>query len=184
MSTEIRVYDQAPGDPVVVMVTSGTYDVSRLALLLHQGRCEESARADYIRRALKRHSGGRAALKLLHEHGGPDLLEDVTAEDRERVELRAEVDRLRAELAAAKRAHPDARTIRQFDTLRAERDRYAVLAHEATDLIANAVPFDDSVAPGEWDKAKRAWFDEYHATTQATSDTPQPADGPALNVPA
>lgn len=134
MSTEIRVYDQAPGDPVVVMVTSGTYDVSRLALLLHKGRCEESARADYIRRALKRHSGGRAALALLRDHGGPDLLEDVTVEDRERGELRAEVDRLRAKLSTATTDHLshaaalhricDERSA-AIDRLTAERNRYA-----------------------------------------------------------
>lgn len=78
MTTDLRVYDNEHGDPVVVMVTTGTFDVSRLAGLMAQGRCEDGGRAKAINRALSRHNGGRSALKLLAEHGGPDLLERVS----------------------------------------------------------------------------------------------------------
>lgn len=77
MTTEVRVYDMEDGHPCVVMVTSGTHDVSRLANLLTSGRCEDQATADYIRKTLNRHRGGRSALKLLKDHGGPDLLVDT-----------------------------------------------------------------------------------------------------------
>jgi hypothetical protein len=79
VSVQIRVYDDKDddGQPVVVMVTRGTFDVSRLACLMSQGRSEDSKRAGYIARALRRRNGGRAALKLLRDHGGTDLLEDV-----------------------------------------------------------------------------------------------------------
>jgi hypothetical protein len=80
VSTEVRVYDMEDGHPCVVMVTSGTHDVSRLANLLHSGRCEDQATATYIRRTLSRHRGGRAALALLKEHGGPDLLVGTSAD--------------------------------------------------------------------------------------------------------
>lgn len=80
MSVDLRVYDNEHGDPVVVMVTTGTFDVSRLAGLLKSGRCEDHALADALIAAYKRHNGGRSALKLLAEHGGPDLLKRVTTE--------------------------------------------------------------------------------------------------------
>jgi hypothetical protein len=86
VSTEVRVYDMEDGHPCVVMVTSGTFDVSRLAGLLASGRSEDHRTADYIRRTLSRHRGGRAALKLLRDHGGPDLLTDTsTAQANEEV---------------------------------------------------------------------------------------------------
>jgi hypothetical protein len=75
VTTDLRVYDNEHGDPVVVMVTTGTFDVSRLAGLMWKGRCEDGARARAILRGARRHNGGRAALKLLADHGGPDLLE-------------------------------------------------------------------------------------------------------------
>lgn len=75
MSTQVRVYDDERGDPVVVMVTTGTLDVSRLVALLHSGRCEDQATADRVTRGVRRHNGGRAALRLLAAHGGPDLLD-------------------------------------------------------------------------------------------------------------
>ena len=80
MSTEARVYDDEHGHPVVVLVTTGTFDVSRLVGLLHSGRCEDQHTADYVTRNLRRHYGGRAAMQLLAEHGGPDLLTDTSAE--------------------------------------------------------------------------------------------------------
>ena len=76
MSYETRAYDNEHGDPVVVLVTTGTHDVSRLVNLLAGSRmalCEHIGVSDDILRQVKRHSGGRAALKLLAAHGGPDL---------------------------------------------------------------------------------------------------------------
>lgn len=35
MGTEFRTYDNEHGDPVVVLVTTGTHDVSRLVQLLN-----------------------------------------------------------------------------------------------------------------------------------------------------
>ncbi len=63
MAVETRAYDNEHGDPVVVMVTTGTFDVSRLVNLLATG----------LRAQIRRHSGGRAALKVLRDHGGPDF---------------------------------------------------------------------------------------------------------------
>lgn len=73
MSVEMRAYDNEHGDPVVVMVTTGTFDVSRLVGLLAQGRCEDHDMSKRIVQAVRRHSGGRAALKLLRDHGGADF---------------------------------------------------------------------------------------------------------------
>lgn len=84
MATEVRVYDMEDGHPCVVMVTSGTHDVSRLANLLHSGRCEDQTTATYIRKTLSRHRGGRAALKLLRDHGGPDLVVGTAPSDETR----------------------------------------------------------------------------------------------------
>lgn len=81
MSTQVRVYDMEDGHPCVVMVVSGTFDVSRLAGLLASGRCEDHRTAGYIRRTLSRHRGGRAALKLLRDHGGPDLVVGTAPSD-------------------------------------------------------------------------------------------------------
>lgn len=84
MAVETRVYDNEHGDPVVVMVTTGTFDVSRLVHLMEKGRCEDHARAEAIIRSMRRHNGGRSALNLLAAHGGPDLLEPVVPGDEER----------------------------------------------------------------------------------------------------
>lgn len=80
MATDLRVYDNEHGDPVVVMVTTGTHDVSRLVGLMQQGRCEDHDQAKAILRGVRRHNGGRAALKVLAAHGGPDLLTSASAE--------------------------------------------------------------------------------------------------------
>lgn len=77
MSYESRAYDNEHGDPVVVVVASGTHDVSRLTNLLAGSRmalCEHVALSEQILRQVRRHNGGRAALQLLAAHGGPDLL--------------------------------------------------------------------------------------------------------------
>ncbi len=73
MSVEMRAYDNEHGDPVVVMVTTGTYDVSRLVSLPSRGRCEDLTMAEKVAKAVRRHNGGRAALRLLRDHGGPDF---------------------------------------------------------------------------------------------------------------
>jgi hypothetical protein len=82
MSYETAAYDKPTEegfgpDPVVVLVATGTHDVSRLINLLHRGQpvVEQSVLAKRVREQVARHNGGRAALQLLHQHGGPDLLE-------------------------------------------------------------------------------------------------------------
>jgi hypothetical protein len=82
MSYETRAYDKPntygfSPDPVVVIVATGTHDVSRLVHLLSRGNCEQVDLGEHVLRQVKRHNGGRAALKLLAAHGGPDLLTKV-----------------------------------------------------------------------------------------------------------
>lgn len=81
MSYESRAYDKPndggfPPDPVVVLVVEGTHDVSRLIGLLHSGQplIEHMKVAKHILGQVRRHNRGQAALRLLAEHGGPDLL--------------------------------------------------------------------------------------------------------------
>lgn len=76
MSYETRAYDNEHGDPVVVLVATGTHDVSRLVQLLHRGNCEQLDLGDKVLRQVRRHNGGRAALQLLAAHGGTDFLFD------------------------------------------------------------------------------------------------------------
>lgn len=102
MSTEARVYDDANGDPVVIMMTRGTDDVSRLVNLLNSGRCEDAETAEYVTRALRRHNGGRDAMKLLARHGGPDLLVDPRAGSTGPVPA-IDLDAIHARIAAAGR---------------------------------------------------------------------------------
>jgi hypothetical protein len=81
VSYESRAYDTKPlGDgfppePVVVLVVSGQHDVSRLVWLLNGGTpvMEQYELGKRLNRQLSAHSAGTAALKLLHEHGGPDF---------------------------------------------------------------------------------------------------------------
>jgi len=60
------------------MVVTGTFDVSRLVNLLACGRCEDLGTAETVRRQVRQHSGGRAALKLLRDHGGPDFVAETS----------------------------------------------------------------------------------------------------------
>jgi hypothetical protein len=75
---ESRAYDK-PGDfgadPVVVLVVTGTHDVSRLVNLLAGAPpvIEQFTLGERIRDQVRRHNGGRAALELLRQHGGPDF---------------------------------------------------------------------------------------------------------------
>lgn len=80
MSYESRAYDEHNDDgfgpdPVVVLVVRGTHDVSRFVNLLAGGVpvMEQISLGQRIREQVKRHNGGRAALKLLRDHGGPDF---------------------------------------------------------------------------------------------------------------
>lgn len=82
MSYESRAYDRDSGDgfgpdPVVVLVVTGTHDVSRLVNLFAGGSpvVEQLAVGERIRQQVQRHNGGRSALRLLAEHGGPDFTE-------------------------------------------------------------------------------------------------------------
>lgn len=79
---ESHAYEQVnddgfPPDPVVVLVVTGTHDVSRLLNLLNGGSvlCEQLSVGEQLARQVARHNAGRAAMKLLARHGGPDLLE-------------------------------------------------------------------------------------------------------------
>ena len=76
MSYESRAYDNEHGNPVVVLVATGTHDVSRLVNLLNSGNCEQVSLAATVLRQVRRHNGGRAALQMLAAHGGPDFLHD------------------------------------------------------------------------------------------------------------
>jgi hypothetical protein len=84
MSYESRAYDRSnsdgfPADPVVVLVVTGTHDVSRLVNLLNGGQpvVEQLRLRDRIVRQVKRHNAGRGALELLRAHGGPDFTEEA-----------------------------------------------------------------------------------------------------------
>lgn len=80
---ESRAYDNQHGDPVVVLVTTGTHDVSRLVQLLN-GRgalVEQLMLGDKVVRQLKRHNAGRAALALLKAHGGADFTDEESPTD-------------------------------------------------------------------------------------------------------
>lgn len=80
MSYESRAYDNEHGDPVVVLVTTGTHDVSRLVNLLASGKpsptCEQVALGRQVLGQVKRHNAGRVALRLLRDHGGPDFTDE------------------------------------------------------------------------------------------------------------
>lgn len=85
MSYESRAYDKPnddgfPPDPVVVLVVTGTHDVSRLVSLLNGGQLliEQLKLGRQIVRQVKRHNAGREALKLLAQHGGPDFTDPPT----------------------------------------------------------------------------------------------------------
>lgn len=77
MSYESRAYDNAHGDPVVVLVVTGTHDVSRIVQCLNRGNCEQLDVGQQIIRQVRRRNAGRAALALLRAHGGPDFTDEV-----------------------------------------------------------------------------------------------------------
>lgn len=73
MSYETRTFDDDHNEPVVVIVAKGHHDVSRLVSALAHGTCEQYALSEHVNRQLKRHNGGRLALRLLRNHGGEDF---------------------------------------------------------------------------------------------------------------
>lgn len=80
---ESRAYDKEYGDPVVVLVVTGTHDVSRL-IQLFKGRgalVEQLLVGDTILRQVKRHNRGRDAVALLKAHGGPDFTDEQSPTD-------------------------------------------------------------------------------------------------------
>jgi hypothetical protein len=74
MSFESRAFDDETGRPVVVLVATGSHSVSRLVAALRTGSTEQMMLAGRLVDQVKRHSGGREALRLLAAHGDPDLL--------------------------------------------------------------------------------------------------------------
>lgn len=83
MSYETRAYDKPnddgfPPDPVVVLVATGTHDVSRLVHLLNGGSVliEQLLVGKRLLEQVGRHNTGQAALKLLRQHGGPDFTDE------------------------------------------------------------------------------------------------------------
>lgn len=75
------------GDPVVTLTVEGTHDLSRLVNLLRGApvTIEYMAVGDQLVKKLRRQPGGIAALQLLNQHGGPDLLRIQATERREPV---------------------------------------------------------------------------------------------------
>lgn len=78
MSYQSRAYDNEHGDPVVALVATGTHDVSRLVNLLNGAtpNSEQRELAATVLRQVRRHNAGRAALRLLRDHGGPDFTDE------------------------------------------------------------------------------------------------------------
>lgn len=60
-------------DPVVVLVVTGTHDVSRIVQCLRHGNSEQAALGTKIAKSLQRNTTGQRALELLRRHGGEDL---------------------------------------------------------------------------------------------------------------
>lgn len=87
MSYLSRAYDEHNNefgpDPVVVLVAKGTHDVSRLINLFAGSPpvIEQLQFGDQIRRQVRRHNGGRAALDLLRRHGGPDFTPEFASDE-------------------------------------------------------------------------------------------------------
>lgn len=86
---QTKAYDQAvdgfPSEPVAVVVATGTHDVSRLLHLFAGGLIEHVQVGQQLQQQVRRRNGGRAALALLKQHGGPDLTQlspdDVTSKN-------------------------------------------------------------------------------------------------------
>lgn len=74
-----RAYTDEHGEPVTVLVTTGTHDVGRLVSLLNGSYVlvEQMLAGERLRRQIRRHNGGRAALELLKAHGGTDFTGEI-----------------------------------------------------------------------------------------------------------
>lgn|GEM_PF-4672762 len=139
---ESRAYDNHHGDPVVVLVVTGTHDVSRLVGLLQRGTpvVEQLALAERITRQVRRHTGGHAALKLLADHGGPNLLA-LTDDDTDRLTRERDTAMARAD-------HAEARISEARALLRAGvAERAAILRALDTDSQAAGTDPTPEVAP-------------------------------------
>lgn len=82
---ESRTYDNTWGQPVVVLVATGSDDVSRLVHTLKGAPpvVEQLIVGERVVRQLRRHNTGRAALELLAQHGGADFTAEASPRDEE-----------------------------------------------------------------------------------------------------
>lgn len=96
MSYQTRAYDDDHGQPVAVLVVTGTHDVSRLINTLAGSPAviEQLQTGQKLLKQVRRHNGGRAALELLAAHGGPDFTPDNTTI---KISSEAELQQLRTE---------------------------------------------------------------------------------------
>jgi hypothetical protein len=131
-----KVNDDGFGpDPVVVIVATGTHDVSRLVNLLAGGSvtCELLDVGGQVSRQVSRHNGGRAALALLKAHGGPDLLTLVVD--------RSKLDRAAASYIAVLEDTVVAAARVLFDEVKGPEANYATeVVHGTASQIVNVVP--------------------------------------------
>jgi hypothetical protein len=109
MSYQTRAYDSPGGDPVAVIVVTGTQDVSRMINLLagSPANVEQLQTGQKLLKQVRSHNAGRAALKLLADHGGPDFTPDNTTIAIPRPEhdaLTARIAELEAERQNVRRA--------------------------------------------------------------------------------
>ena len=176
MAIETRAYDNEHGDPVVVMVITGTFDVSRI-VNLHSGggaRCEDVRIAQDLRKQVRRHNAGRAALRLLAEHGGPDFTEEPDP-------AQAEIEALREAVAEERRianrrvqdVHDELHRV--IDSLRARRVEELANADRKAMVLAEASAMWEAACVGE-----RATVDRVKALSDEwarTAATMQPSEG-------
>lgn len=74
MAIVTRVHENEYDEPTVVIVVTGTHEVSRLVNLFRgMALVEHVSAGDKLVKQLRRTTGGKAALDLLKRHGGPDL---------------------------------------------------------------------------------------------------------------
>lgn len=116
MSYETRAYDKPndsgfPPDPVVVLVVTGTHDVSRLINLFSRGLIEQIQVGEKIQRQVRRHNGGRAALELLRAHGGPDFTTEPEPNAFAAAELRTQADKFEKQIDTIMLTAPGAASV-------------------------------------------------------------------------
>jgi hypothetical protein len=69
-----RVGTNEQGDPFVVVVATGTHDISRLLGQFTQSTCEWGEAARRLRKQARGTANTRRAMRLLQEHGGPSFV--------------------------------------------------------------------------------------------------------------